>query len=213
MQKRVMILTGGHLPKVQLCQQCKATIDMLICADMGIEYAQQLGWQPDLILGDFDSASPEAVAVYRKQGCMVQTYPRMKDYTDTHLAVEAALESGATEIIILGGTGTRLDHTLGNIQLLKRIANDGAAGQIIDDHNTITVITDTFIIHGQSGDLVSLLPLTEQVTGVTLNGLQYPLHDATLSIGNPIGISNVLTGETATVQLRSGALIVIKPID
>lgn len=199
------------MPEPQLCIPLKDTAEMLICADKGLEYARILGWHPDLILGDFDSVPPEVLAFYQAGDCPVKVYPRMKDYTDTHLAVEAALVHGATEIILLGATGTRLDHTFANFQLLWRIACAGAVGRIIDNNHEITVIKDKYTVAGQPGDLVSLLPLTERVTGVTLTGFVYPLNDAVLENTNPIGISNELIATTATVSISDGALLMIKP--
>jgi len=208
--QRVVILTGGEFVDYPQCQAVKQAADYLICADKGVEYAQQLGWQPDLIIGDFDSVPAAVLNVYKEKGYPIRTYPPQKDYTDTHLAVDAALALGATEIIILGGTGSRFDHTFANFCLLLRIARQGVVGKIIDPRHEISVVIDTLILQGKCGDIVSLLPLTAKVAGVSLQGFQYPLDNATLELDNPIGISNVMLTDRAVIKITDGALLVIK---
>lgn len=132
-----------------------------------------------------------------------------KNETDTELAVQTALERGATHITLLGGLGgARFDHTVANILLL---AGYETPIYLIDGPSTCWLLrgpgsTD---ISGQKGDLLSLFPLTQDATGIHTEGLYYPLHGETLSFGKPRGVSNELIQEQARVALEHGLLLVI----
>ena len=145
----------------------------------------------------------------------MKEFPPEKDYTDTHLAIVTAIESGATKVTILGATGTRLDHVMANVNLLSICLNYGIEAKIVDAHNQIYVIdSDKHLkkdkIHGK---YVSLIPYTDCVTGETLIGFKYPLCDMTMTKGNSLGISNELLEEEGVIKLDKGILIVIESRD
>jgi thiamine pyrophosphokinase len=135
-------------------------------------------------------------------------YPSEKNETDTELAVEYALSSGEKHIMLLGATGTRLDHTIANLGLLMVIAQRGGTGEIINEHNKAFLITDKAVVKGK-GSQVSLLPYCGDVKGVTLKGFEYPLTDFTLEMGSTRGISNVLREETGEISIREGILLAV----
>lgn len=190
--------------------------DLLIVADRGLEWAQAMGLRPDILLGDYDSVSSDILDQYRGDtGIVNMQYPAEKDYTDSHLAVMAAIEQRATDICILGGMGRRMDHALANLGLLYLCLQAGIPAELVDVNNRIRLVQDNITLKKseQFGTYVSLLPYTEQVIGVTLTGFQYPLQEATLSLGYSIGVSNVIQEETATIRMRAGALFVIESKD
>mgnify|MGYP002620794110 CR=1 FL=1 len=141
--------------------------------------------------------------------------PVWKDLTDAEMAFEYALSQGVQEILMLGVTGTRLDHTLANLHLLAAAEQHGVQAVIIDPHNEIRLATSrqplTIVPSGYR--YVSLLPLTWQVTGITLAGFLYPLEDAVLTLGMTRGISNELIADRGTIELKSGQLLVIQSRD
>ena len=112
---KTLIVTGGSInvawAKEWLDNQ---TFDYCIAADSGLEYADKLGLKVDFLLGDYDSVDKDVLDRY-KSNTEFEIYPKEKDYTDTHLAIMTALKKGATDIYILGATGTRMDHTITNI--------------------------------------------------------------------------------------------------
>ena len=115
-----LIISGGNISSdFALDFMEKQNIDYIIAADRGLAFARRYGIRPDLIVGDFDSVSREIIEGYRREGKVpIRTYNPVKDDTDTQIALEKALEAGSSRIWILGGTGTRLDHVLGNICIL-----------------------------------------------------------------------------------------------
>lgn len=187
---------------------------LLICADGGGETALAWNLTPDLLVGDMDSISPASLeTLTHTPGVEVRVVPVEKDETDLELALLTALERGAKEITILGGLGGRLDHTLGNIYLLAadQLVRAGAKARLLDEDEEVLVLhgSESLTLAGKPGDLLSLIPLTPVARGVRTTNLYYPLKSEPLYIGPTRGISNVFTGETATVAFEEGLLLVI----
>jgi thiamine pyrophosphokinase len=129
------------------------------------------------------------------------------------LAFELALEQHPTHILLIGATGTRLDHTLANIHLLNRAIQYRISFAILDNHNYITMTDSTLEVKDLGYTYVSLLPMTPEVTGITLQGFVYPLVNATLILGQSLGISNRLSNDTGHVSIQSGLILVIQSKD
>ena len=208
---KTLIITGGFIEADFARSYLKdESFDMVIAADKGVETARLLNVPIDYILGDFDSLEPLVLEEVKSQlandesGLVLKEFPPEKDYTDTHLAIVTAIESGATSVTILGATGTRLDHVMANVNLLS-----------IFLHNHIKVIDGDAHLYREKihGKYVSLIPYTDCVTGVTLIGFKYPLNNATLTKGNSLGISNELLEEDGIIKLDKGILIVIESRD
>jgi thiamine pyrophosphokinase len=160
-------------------------------------------------VGDLDSLDEAQQAQLKVMGCRLDVYPVAKDWTDLELALKLAVDEGATEIIVLGALGGRLDQELANILLLLLPELQAIPTRIVDERQEMFVTRSEGIITGLAGDIVSLIPLGGDVTGIVTTGLLYPLRDEPLLCGPARGISNVMTGEVARVTLRSGALLVV----
>ncbi|MBQ3111183.1 MAG: thiamine diphosphokinase [Clostridia bacterium] len=179
--------------------------DYVICADGGLVHAKSMGITPNLTVGDFDSYQGEITGDVRR-------FNPEKDYTDTHIAVTEALNKGYKEIVLLGASGTRLDHTLSNIGLLEYIAKCGATGQLINENNIITVIDKKTVFKSDKGWHLSLIPIGN-VKGVSLENLKYPLNDYDLKFAESLAVSNEFTDKDAVIDIKEGSLIVIKSRD
>ena len=186
--------------------------DLVICADAGIAHADRLGICPDVMLGDFDSAPEEILGKYSKVETV--TFPPEKDYTDMHLALEEAIKRGAAEIDCLGATGTRLDHTLANIDLLSKGDAKGASIKLIDVHNRISFCSGELHIkrEEQFGKYVSLLPFTTKAI-VSLSGMKYPLVHGRIKRGASLTVSNEICEDEGIILVEEGAVIVFESRD
>ena len=156
-----------------------------------------------------DSLNDEARQQLTAAGCHFEISPTRKDQTDLELALQYAIEQKATRISILGALGGRLDQTLANVLLLTLPLLNQVEARIVEGHQTAWLIRDRSTIHGNSGDTISLIPLGGDAHGVTSEGLDYPLNDATLPSGPSLGISNVLSGLQARVTVRDGMILAI----
>ncbi|SDT54973.1 thiamine pyrophosphokinase [Paenibacillaceae bacterium GAS479] len=210
--QRIVIITGGNLGDWMIGKL--RPDDYIIGADAGALFLVRSGICPDLSLGDFDSVTEEEMEeIIRGTREMASFDPIDKNYTDTELALMRAIERKPSSILIFGALGSRFDHSLANVHLLRKAAECGCATVIEDASNRIQLIQGGQTLTIQRSELlphVSLLPLSEEVQGIDLEGFQYPLHDATLHIGQSLGISNVLAGDVGTIRLSKGWLLVME---
>jgi thiamine pyrophosphokinase len=195
-------------------RECETGTASVICADRGYDYARLLGLSPDLVVGDLDSISPAGRSAARDLGGRLEIHPSKKDATDTEIAVEHALAMDASQILMLGALGGRVDHELANLMLLVRIAMLGRQAEAFDNVcRVLAVAADSkpavARIAASPGDLLTIIPVSCECRGVSLKGLEYPLSKATLPIGTSLGVSNVFAADEATVSLENGAMLVI----
>lgn len=221
---KVLLITGGEVD-LEFARKYTGSIDYdtVICADSGLNTAYCLKIPVQYFMGDFDSVDPQILEAYRNgevagsEACEWVRYPKEKDYVDTQLVIEWILEQGALEIHILGATGGRLDHFLANVNILMLPLKKGIPAYIVDPQNRIRLMDDTLRIKREElyGKYLSLLPITTQVTGVTLKGLKYLIEDYTLEVGIARAISNEMdeSSDVAQIQMKSGVLTVVESKD
>jgi thiamine pyrophosphokinase len=169
---------------------------------------------PDYILGDFDSIDKKVLEKYKTQKIKINELKPEKDFTDTEEAINLAIKLKSSEFVIIGAIGTRIDHVLANINVLKIALDNNIKAQIINEHNEIELINNELIIEKNNlYKYISIMPLTTQVEGITITGMKYPLENYTLTIGNSLGVSNEQIEKTAKIKVKDGILIVIKSRD
>ncbi len=214
-----MIVSGGNIERDFALAFCrKHTFDRIIGVDNGLKFFYENGIAPTHIVGDFDTAKPELLEYYRSlSGVEIRTFNPVKDSTDTQIAIELALELGSSSIVILGGTGSRLDHVLGNLHSMMLAKREGAECMLLDSHNRIRIISENTVVRReeQYGSYVSLIPLTTVVEGVDLIGFRYPLNNHTFTVFESagLGVSNEITAEEGEIHLRSGVFLLIESRD
>lgn len=192
--------------------------DIVVAVDGGLEALKPLGLIPDAVVGDFDTVDQTVFSDYHKfKSVTWEIHKPEKDETDTELAIDTALGMGAENITIVGGTGGRIDHMLGNIHLLVTCLDRGIPASMADRQNRLYLLKDGKTFHRQEtwGKYISFIPLTEEVRGITLEGFRYPLYKKNIAIGRETGlcISNELNGESGTITLDSGTLICVESRD
>ena len=208
----IIVASGNLLFSPQIKRLLKEA-DFIIAADGGAAHLKQMNIPPHVIIGDMDSICPDTKHFFEKDQIPIITHPTRKNSTDTDLCIDFALEKGATTITLIGVTGHRLDHTLANIFLLRRLADLGVESKILDANNEIYLVTDRLNLNGKKGDLLSVIPISDTVTGLTLTGLEYPLENASISMGSSLGISNYFKKTCATISIATGVLLVTKSRD
>ena len=180
-----------------------ASSDTIICADGGLNIAASLNIEPDMVIGDMDSVRPELLRETDERKIM--RYPADKDRTDGRLALEFAIKNGCSDIAISCAISGQTDHSLANIQMLASVP-EGVSVRITEPDVEIFTLKGPGrrVINGKMGERVSILPLSERITGITLEGLKYPMRGGEFSLGGMNGISNVMTGEEAGVRIEEG---------
>ncbi|HBF36864.1 MAG TPA: thiamine diphosphokinase [Firmicutes bacterium] len=205
----VLIVGGGPIDLAQLKSEMASKPELIIAADRGGSYLWEIGAFPHVLLGDFDSLSKTVLSEMKAANVGIQVFSPKKDFTDLELALDLAIKRGVDSIRILGGLGNRLDHTLGNIGLLLRPLALGIETHLLDEYHDIVLIKDAIKLKRKPGWAVSLIPLSQKVTGITTTGLLYPLTQAELYLHSARGIHNELTGESAYIKVDEGILIVV----
>lgn len=211
---RAIILSAGEVADYRRIRELvqPRPDDLILCADGGGAHALALGLQPHLLLGDFDSLPADLRARLAASGAAVEQVPAEKDQTDTHLAIAAALDRGATELVLVGCIGSRLDHTVANLLLLPGLP---VPATVVNERNIARVVGPggSVDLQGRPGETFSLLPLTPAVTGVDAEGCKWPLRGARLTWGMSLGVSNQLGPAGARVRVGDGWLLVIQAWD
>ena len=208
--RSTIVLTGGD-PVAPAIADRLASDAYVIAADSGLASAARLGLTVDLLVGDMDSVDPAAMAAAVDGGTQLEQHPAAKDRTDLAIALDAALARGVGEVTVVGGHGGRLDHLLGNALVLASDTYASLRMEAFMGAAHVTVVRDRAELEGVRGELVSLLPVHGPALGVATEGLLYPLHGEDLAAGSTRGVSNELTGPTATVTLDDGVLLVVQP--
>ncbi|KYH29931.1 thiamine diphosphokinase [Clostridium colicanis] len=206
---KVVIVSGGKAPSYDIVKQELKGSSCLICADSGANCLYEYNISPNIIVGDLDSINHDALDFFVKKNINIIKYPREKDFTDTEAAVDKAIELGAREITILGATGSRIDHILGNIGILLKCMELGVNSIIKDENNIIRLIDKPIKLKGNIGDTFSLIPYCETIEDLSIYGAKYPLCDYKLEIGSSLGISNEFSREEISIEFNNGILILI----
>lgn len=204
---RAVIIGNGEIKDYESIRKKIRSGDYILCADGGYIHAKKMNIKPDVVIGDMDSIGENDY-----DGDIINL-PIRKDFTDSEVCIKYVLLKDIEEILMLGFTGTRQDHTITNLLLLKQIADAGKKAHIIDEHNEIYYAAGENTIYGKKGDLVSIVPLGGDMIGVTTEGLDYPLDDENLIFGESRGVSNVMKSNKCRILVKSGFGLIIKAHD
>ncbi len=204
---RAVIIGNGAITNYDKIKKQLRCDDYIICADGGYNHTKELGVKPWVVIGDMDSIGDNDY-----DGEIINL-PIRKDFTDSEVCVKYILLKHFDEVMMLGFTGKRQDHAISNMLLLKQFADTETKAYIVDENNEIYFTNSENTIYGKKGDIVSIIPITGNLCGVTTKGLDYPLNDETLIFGESRGVSNIMTSDKCTITIKSGFGFIIKARD
>ncbi len=207
--QRIVIFANGELQDLDKARRLLRNDDYIICADGGTRHALALGIQPNLIVGDMDSAEQEQLQAFQEAGLPMELYSHDKDATDLELALDRAIGLKPEHILILAALGGRLDQTLANITLLSDPRLQEPDVRLDDGIEEVFLCRDQAQIRGKPGDLISLIPWQGPVSGIQTGNLRWPLENETLFPEKTRGLSNEMLGEGASVSIMSGLLLIV----
>lgn len=204
-----VVFAGGEYKESSLSKKAIKDADIVIAADGGAMHAISLGIFPNVVIGDFDSLPRPIQKKLERKKVQLIKFQKEKDETDTELAIIHAEKIGATQITLLGAiSGDRIDHILANIMLSTVIA---VPLKFIQGNQVVFVAKgpSSFTLSGKKNDLLSLIPLHKDASGITSKNLQYALNNSTLFFGKPRGVSNVFLKNEISISLTKGHLLVV----
>ncbi len=210
--RRVVVFGGGNPPSPSAIARLPAGA-RVIAADSGYDHARAHGIHVDLLVGDLDSISPDALEAAKADGVPIDLHPTAKDATDLAIALATARDSGATHVTVIAGDGGRLDHLVTGLLAL--------ADPDLSELHIDAWIGDAWVrvlhgpggapLHGRPGELVTLAAVGDRAEGVRTEGLAFPLHRETLFPGSTRGVSNVFEATEAEVWVGEGTLLIVQP--
>jgi thiamine pyrophosphokinase len=205
------IFLNGSPDSPDLLRRVAGRADLVVAADGGARYALEAGLVPDLVVGDMDSLGEDLAREVESRGASLERHPVRKDKMDGHLAVLAARERGATAADLLCALGGRLGALFAVTHILLAAERIGLHTSVVADRGRMFVVeAGSRKVEGASQDSISIFPLSGPAAGVTLEGMEYPLENATLEPGDTLGFHNELIGEQATISVEEGALLVVQ---
>lgn len=217
MNKEAVIVSGGTLDKEFTLSILKEKQErFLIAVDRGLLFLHEQRICPDYIVGDFDSVPQEVIALYKEQkNIPIREFNPVKDATDTEIAIRLAIEMKCSQITILGGTGTRLDHVWGNVQSLKIAVDAGVEACLMDSCNRIRLLDRNTVLNKDVsfGKYFSVFPLGGSVSDFNITGAKYPLEHHVLTPYDSLCVSNEMKEERVTISFSGGYVILMETRD
>jgi thiamine pyrophosphokinase len=212
MKSRIVITCNGILYPGIIKEIQKN--DYIIGVDRAAYWLIEHGITPRVAIGDFDSTNRGELDKILKKTPSVKTYSSEKDFTDAELAVNYAITLKPPSIIIYGGSGTRLDHTLGTLHLLEHCQKLGISAVFRDQTNEVRVVGRgrTILQKREGSRYVSIIPITHSIQ-ITLSNFKYEIDKKTIIRGQTIGISNEFISKQATMTIHNGLAYVIQSRD
>lgn len=211
---KAVIFSGGQIPSIDIVREELQDTDFIMCADKGAEILYKYGIEPDEIIGDFDSIDKSIFQSFQNKNISIKKFPPEKDATDTFIALEEVLKRKVDEVVLLGATGTRIDHVLGNIGLLVECLKYKVKCYIRDDHNIIFLTDKKITLTYKGYKYFSLLSYGEKVRELTIKGGKYPLNNYELQLGESLAVSNEFSmDKSVDIDFKSGLLLIVQSRD
>ena len=205
-----LIYTGGEWPDRQTARRLYEQADFVVCCDGAAVQAQKYNLPMDALLGDMDSIDPAVLQFYQSlpDPPEILTLPVEKDWTDTEYAVSYALEKGCTELTFCGGLGKRMDHSMGQIQILYDLCQKKIPHALYAENTFAVAFSTEYTLKTAPGQTFSLLPF-EHNCCITILGAKYPLDHHPLPMGKTLGISNQAIHDRVIIQVHQGTVLLL----
>ncbi|NPV50455.1 MAG: thiamine diphosphokinase [Candidatus Methanofastidiosum sp.] len=185
------------------------TFDLILASDGGYKTASKMGLDVDVLLGDFDSITIEELKEAQEKGIKTISFPTDKDKTDGELALDYAISQNSKEITILGSFKEELDHALGNLFLLFKADKIGINSRLLTQKYEIELIKYNKEYLGKKGHELSLIPVSETVEGLNIEGSKYNLKDVKVEMGQTLTLRNIIIDNKAKVYFKKGKVLSI----
>ncbi len=209
---KCLIVSGGNAPSRDLMLKYSSS-NLIIAADKGASYLLECGIIPHVLIGDFDSLDQDKLTILQNVNCKVIKYNKEKDFTDTESCLRYAMEASCDDITILGAIGTRIDHTLANINLLCIPFNEGVNCIIEDERNRIFLTRSPLFLKKDDKKYFSIFPHTDELTGLNIVGAKFELKNYNLNKNSTLTISNEFLNDVVKIDFNKGTALIIESDD
>ena len=209
MIKCIIIANGSSPSKNQITFFQKNGYNTLICADGGANSVAKLGLIPDYIIGDMDSILPATFKKFQDK-CEIIQIKRQND-TDVEKCLKFAIKKKCDEVILLGATGDRLDHSFCNLGIVLKFFKQIKV-KIVHGKSILEAITGNKLLETIPGETISLYGFDKK-TKITSVGLKYPLKNSSLIFGIKESTSNRSIRKKIRLQVKGGKIFIIRDFE
>lgn len=209
--KSAVIISNGAIDDLDYTKKFISRDDFVVCADGAAHYLMKMGICPDVWIGDYDSCTMTKAefSQFSEESEIIRLNP-IKDATDTEEACDYVINRGFDSVTLLGSIGTRMDHSLANIYLLKKFADADIDARIVNENNIIRLAkADNVIQRTPDFTYVSLIPLSGGLRDVSISGMKYTLSHADVSQFSSLGVSNEITEDEGRITIGHGDALII----
>ena len=207
--KKCIIIANGKPPKKSVITFFqKVGYDKLICADGGANSALKMGLIPDVIIGDLDSISPEALKEFKSVSKIIRL--KRQNDTDVEKCLKYAIRKKYDEALLLGATGNRLDHTFCNIGIVLKFFPKIKISLIAED-SFLKAYTNNVELKTLPGETISLYGISPK-TKITSMGLKYELRNIAIPFGIRESTSNIAMKNFVKLNINGGVIFIIRDV-
>lgn len=207
--KKALIVASGSIGNLSILKNVEDEYDFILAADGGANHLLNAGIYPNIIIGDLDSISKDILEISKENNIAIEEFPVKKDASDTELSIDYLIDKGYREVDLMGVTGSRMDHTLGNILLLNKLLEKDVKGKIIDGSNIIYLVDDSITLDRKVNHFVSIIPISDFGAVLTLKGFEYELNKGQVDFSSTQAISNSIKEDRGCILVHSGLCLVI----
>lgn len=205
---KALIVLNGKIEDLNKLKRLGKESDFILCADGGTNYCLKASLIPDMVIGDLDSIFNDTLEQIKKHNIPIEKFPTKKDKTDAELSIDYLVREGFKDIILVGATGNRIDHTLANLLLLTKLNQKGINSRIVDNNNTIYIVDKELTLTKEEDTFLSIVPITNSGIIITLRGFEYELERVGIEFGSTFGISNRIREERGYILVHEGQCLV-----
>jgi thiamine pyrophosphokinase len=205
--KKCILLANGQPPKKSVFKYLnKAGYKTLFCADGGADTACKLVLIPDFIIGDFDSVKSSTLKYFEDKSRIIQI--KRQNDTDVEKCLKYARKIGFNDVVLLGGTGDRLDHSFCNLGIVLKFS-DSINIKVIHEKSLLSVYSGNIILSTIPGETISIYGFDSKTKFIS-HGLKYPLKNIALPFGQKESTSNVAVGNKVKLNIKNGKAFIIR---
>jgi thiamine pyrophosphokinase len=206
----ILLLLDGDEPPKELLHEYAASARLIVATDGAAKIAKKYDLKLDAIIGDMDSLDSDTKQHYEERQTSILSSADQES-NDLEKALKFLISSGFNDkLVILGLHGKRTDHTLTNLSVLVRFRDQFKELQSIDAYHIHYLLSEKYPrleLQSKKNISVSLIPLPI-ATGIVTDGLFFPLTNVEMTFGQREGLSNIISSDTASVQIASGSLLI-----
>lgn len=209
-----VLVAGGELSNNKIFKKYISKSDFSVAVDSGGDIFYKNNILPNLLVGDLDSIDKKSLTYFKDNKIKIEKYPCEKDLTDLEIGLNSLINNGCDKIYALGTIGSRIDHSLANIMILKKMYDLNYKCYMINDKNRVQYIeSKKEIIINKEYENISIVPLSENGINVSLEGFYYKITDYEMELGSTTGISNYLLNNEGSIKLNRGRALIIESND